>query len=174
MEEQMSKNNFIIALVFAGVCVSATLPVRAEETDKAQLAQSLLTASVSLDQGFKNSEVQGKPISGKYEIVGNDVKLSVFVTRGGKFFELIVDHLTGFVKNIKLIRDNNDLETVSMQNQSMRSAKVSLDKAVRDAVSDNPGYRAVSLSPISKANRPIAMIVLMKGAETMRVFKPLD
>jgi hypothetical protein len=129
---------------------------------------------VSLDQGLKAGEAQGRPISGKFEIEGSDLKLSVYVTRGGKFFKLIVDNLSGFVKSTETIVDRDDLEAASMQSQAMRTAKVSLDKAVRDSVSENPGYRAVSLIPISKANRPIAMIVLMRGVETMRVFKPLD
>lgn len=170
----MNKNNFVIALAFAGICAATALPARAAESEKTQLAQSLSTASVSLDQGLKNSESQGKPISGKFEMDGNDLRLSVYVTRGGKFFELIVDHLSGFVKNTRTISDRDKLEAVSMQSQTMKKAKVPLDKVVRDSVSENAGYRAVSLTPISKANRPIAMIVLMKGAETMRVFKPLD
>jgi hypothetical protein len=174
MEGQMSKKNFVIALAFAGICAATTLPARAEELGKAQLAQSLSTASVSLDQGLKNSESQGKPISGKFEMDGNDLRLSVYITRGGKFFELIVDHLSGFVKNTRAISDKENFEAVSMQSQIMKKAKVSLDKVVRDSVSENSGYRAISLTPISKANRPIAMIVLMKGTEIMRVFKPLD
>jgi hypothetical protein len=174
MEGQMSKKNFVIALAFVGICAATTLPARAAESGTAQLAQSLSKISVSLDQGLRNSEIQGKPISGKFEMDGNAVRLLVYVTRGGRFFELIVDNLTGFVKNTKTISDSDDLDAVSMQSQTMGKAKISLDKAVRDSVSENPGYRAVSLMPISKANRPIAMIVLMKGAETMRVFKPLD
>jgi hypothetical protein len=174
MEEQMSKKNFIIALAFAGICATATLPAWAEETDKALLAQSLSTTRVSLDQGLRASKEKGKPISGKFEIDGNALQLSVYVALGGKFSEVIVDHQSGFIKKTEAITDSDDLKAANAQSQAMTKAKVSLDKAVRDAVTANPGYRAVSVMPTLKANRPIAEIVLMKGTETKMDFKPLD
>ena len=170
----MNKMNFIIALAFAGICAATTLPTKAEEPDKAQLAKSLPTASVLLDQGLRDSESQGKPISGKFEIDGNALQLSVYVTLGDKFSEVIVDHQSGFVKKTETITDSDDLKAANAQSQAMSKAKVSLDKAVRDAVTANPGYRAVSVMPTLKANRPIAEIVLMKGIESKKVFKPLD
>lgn len=174
MEEQMSKKIFIIALMFAVICAATTLPARAEGTDKALLAQSLPTASVSLDQGLRDSESKGKPISGKFEMDGNAFQLSVYVTQSGKFTEVIVDHQSGFIKKAETITDSGDLKAANAQNQAMRKAKVTLDKAVRDSVSENPGYYAISVTPTLKAKRPLAEIVLMKGTETKKVFKPLD
>ena len=107
----MSKKNFIIALAFAGICAVATLPTWAEETDTAMLAHSLSTVSVSLDQGLKASGAQGKPISGKFELEHGAVQLSVYVTKGGKFSEVIVDNQSGNIKKAETITDSDDLKT---------------------------------------------------------------
>ncbi len=170
----MNRKNFIFALAFVGICAATAMPAQAEEADKTLLAQSLSTASVSLDQGLNSSKTQGKPISGKFEIDGKALQLSIYVTQGGKFSEVIVDHQSGFVKKAEPITDSDDLKAANAQAQAMKKAKISLDKAVRGAVTDNPGYRAVSVVPTLKANRPIAEIALMKGTETKTVFKPLD
>lgn len=170
----MSKKNFIVALAFAGICVAVTLPTWAEETDTALLAQALSTVSVSLDQGLKASEAQGKPISGKFELEHGAVQLSVYVTKGGKFSEVIVDHQSRSIKQAETITDSDDLKTANAQSQAMTKAKVSLEKAVRDAVKANPGYRAVSVMPTLKAGRPVAEITVVKGTEAKKVSKQLD
>jgi hypothetical protein len=174
MEEKMSKENFIIALAFAGICAVATLPAWAEETDTALLAQSLSTVRVTLDQGLKASEAQGKPISGKFELEHGAVQLSVYVTKSGKFSEVIVDNKSGSIKKAETITDSDDLKTANEQSQAITKAKVSLEKAVRDAVRANPGYRAVRVMPTLNAGHPIAEITLMKGTEAKKVSKQLD
>lgn len=174
MEEHMNKTSFVIALAFGSICAVATMPTWAEETNKVTLAQSLSKASVSLDQGLRASAAQGKPISGKFEIDGDALQLSVYLAQGAKLSEVIVDHQSGLIKKAETITDIDDLKAANAQNQAMKKAQVSLDMAVRDAVTENPGYRAVSVVPTLKANRPLAEIVLLKGSETKSVFKPLD
>jgi hypothetical protein len=170
----MSKKNFIIALAFACIFSAATLPTWAEEADTALLSQSLSMVSVSLDQGLKASKAQGKPISGKFELEHGAVQLSVYVTKGGTFSEVIVDHQSGSIKKAETIADSDDLKTAHSQSQAMTKAKITLEKAVRDAVTANPGYRAVSVMPTLNAGHPIAEITLMKGTEAKKVSKQLD
>ncbi len=173
----MNKKKLIVALAFVGIFVITTFSARAEETSKAPLAQLILTASVSLDQGLRYgaySAAQGKPISGKFEIEDGALQLSIYLANGGKFSEVIIDHQSGSVKKTEAITGGDDLKAAKAQNQAMKKAKVRLDKAVRDAVTENPGYRAISVMATLKANRPLAEIALVKGAETRKVFKPLD
>jgi hypothetical protein len=56
----------------------------------------------------------------------------------------------------------------------LAKAKISLEKAVQDSVTANPGYRAVSVMPTLKAGRPMAEISLAKGAEFKTASIPLD
>jgi hypothetical protein len=170
----MSKNNYGIALVIAGICAATPMPTRAKETDRPLQPQLISTASVSLDQGLRASVARGTPISGKFEIEGDTLQLSVFLLQEGKFSEVIVDRQSGFIKKVWVITDTNNLKAAKTQSQVMARAKVSLDKAVRDSVTANPGFSAASVIPILLANRPIAEIVLMKGIDTKRDYKPLD
>jgi hypothetical protein len=170
----MSKKTFVIALACAGICAASSMSIQAKESDEAQLAKSLSTAGVSLDQGLRSSVAQGKPISGRFEINSNGAQLTVYLTQGGKFSEVILDRQSGFIKTARTITDTGDLKAANAQSQAMKKAKVPLDKAVRDSVTANPGYLAASVMPTLRANRPIAEIVLMNGTETRKVFKPLD
>ena len=56
----------------------------------------------------------------------------------------------------------------------MAKAKVPLAKAVRDAVSANGAYRAVSVMPIVKAGGTMADITLMKGEDVKKVSEKLN
>ena len=61
------RKSFAIGMAFAAVLALACFSVRAEDDDDLEkLAQALSDASVSLEQGMKASEAEGKPISGKY------------------------------------------------------------------------------------------------------------
>ena len=64
------RKSFAIGMAFAAVLAVGSFPVRAEDYDSAKLAQALSEASVSLEQGIKASEAEGKPISGKFEVRG--------------------------------------------------------------------------------------------------------
>lgn len=170
----MSKTSFATTLAIGCICAAATVPAWAEETDMTLLSKSLAAASVSLDQGLKASESQGKPISGKFELEYGTFQLSVYTTKGGKFSEVIVDHQSGRIKKIETITEGDDLKAANAQSQAIAKAKVSLEKAVGDTVTANPGYRAVSIMPTLKAGHPMAEITLIKGTEAKKVSKPLD
>ncbi len=56
-----------------------------DEKERAELAQALKGAKVSLKQGIVASAPKGKPISGKFEVEDGKLQLSVYTTRGGAF-----------------------------------------------------------------------------------------
>ena len=65
------------------------------------LAAALKDATVSLEAGLRASEAEGKPISGKFEIEDGKLQLSVYTSKGGQFFEVIVDHKTGKITKVE-------------------------------------------------------------------------
>src|SRR5215471_3991668 len=93
----------LLGTVFGFTGFSA--PATAEEQDAAALAKALPQATVSLEQGIKASEREGKPISAKFEIEHGALQLSVYTEKGGKFSEVVVDHKTGTVKKSEAITD---------------------------------------------------------------------
>jgi hypothetical protein len=62
---------------------------------------------VSLDQGLKASEGEGKPISAKFELEHGALQLSVHTMKGDKFSEVVVDHKAGSIKKaeVTLMKD---------------------------------------------------------------------
>ena len=83
------RKSLAIGIVATGILAMAGLPSRAEDNDNpAALAKALSEASVSLDQGLKASEREGKPISGKYEIENGGLQLSVYTMKGDGFMEV--------------------------------------------------------------------------------------
>ncbi len=171
----MRAKRFAITLVVAGLWAAVGLPLRAEDKENAALlANSLSQASVSLAQALKASEPEGKPISGKFEIEDGALQLSVYTTKGGKFSEVVVDHKSGSIAKAEAITDADDLKEAAVQSLAMTKAKVSLEKAVRDAVAANPGYRATSVAPMTKSGSPMAEVTLIKGVELKKFLKKLD
>lgn len=166
-----------IALALAGALSVAGLVSWAEEDEDnpAALAQALPEASVSLDQGLKASEREGRPISGKYEIEDRALQLSVYTMKGNdQFEEVIVDHKSGTVKKAEKITDADDLKEAKEQGRAMAKANVPLAQAVENAVRANGGYRAVSVVPTLKAGEPVAEVTLMRSAAVKKVTEKLD
>ena len=85
------RRDLIFAVAVVGILAAVALSSRAEDNPGA-LAKALPEASVSLDQGLKASESEGKPISGKYELEDGALQLSVYTTKGDQFSEVIVDY----------------------------------------------------------------------------------
>ena len=56
----------------------------------------------------------------------------------------------------------------------MEKAKLSLEKAVGDAVTASSGYRAVSAIPMLSSGQPEATITLLKGEEIKVVIEKLN
>jgi len=56
----------------------------------------------------------------------------------------------------------------------MAKAKKSLKAAVGKAVADNPGYKAVSVTPALNGGKASAVITLLKGRAFKTVTEPLS
>jgi hypothetical protein len=174
MKTYMMRKDLTIAVAVTSILAAVALSSWAGDDNPVALSKALPEASVSLDQGLKASEREGKPISGKYEIEDGALQLSVYTMKGDQFSEVIVDHKAGAVKKAEKITDADDLKDAKEQSQAMAGAKVSLDKAVDDATKANSGYRAVSVVPILDAGKPAANITLMKGEDVKKVTVQLD
>ena len=162
--------------VIAGAIFSATAlpsPSNAEDQDPAALAKALPQAIVSLEQGIKASEREGKPISAKFEIEHGALQLSVYTDKAGKYSEVVVDHKSGVIKKSEPITDGEDLKHAKVQTQALSKASSSLGKVVQDAVKENSGFRAVSAMPETRSGQAMVEVTLMKGSEVKKVTKKL-
>ena len=168
-------NSLVIGAIAAGVSIVLGRSAWAEDDiDASALAKALSEASISLDQGLKASEREGKPISGEYELEDGALQLSIFTMNGDKFTEVIVDHNTGSIKQADPIADPDDLKDAKEQGEAMGKAKHSLEEAIRDAVNANSGYRAVSITPMLRGDQPEASISLLRGEESKEVTEKLN
>jgi hypothetical protein len=162
---------FISALAFGG----AGLRAEEGEIDAAAMAKLLPAAPVSLERALKASAAKGKPISGKYEVENGALQLSVYTTKAGAYFEVVVDDKTAAIQKSEKIADAEDLADAKKQNAAMRNARLSLANAVAAAIKANTGYRAVSATPMFAGDRaPVAAVILMKGATVKKVLQKLD
>jgi hypothetical protein len=169
------RKSLAIGIVATGILALTGLSSRAEDTDNpAALAKALSEASVSLDQGLKAGEREGKPISGKYEIENGGLQLSVYTMKGNGFTEVVVDHKSGSIKKAEPITEGDDLKASKEQSEAMAKAKLPLDVAVASSVKANSTYRAVSVIPMLEGGHPVAVITLMKGEEVKKVTEKLD
>jgi hypothetical protein len=148
------------------------------DEEKAILANALSAAKVSLQQGFIASEREGQPISGKFEVEDGKLQLSVYTAKEGKFFEVIVDHMTGSIAKVEPITEGEDLTHAKSQKAAMDRAKVKLADAATKAKSQAKGEAAdvvvVSVVPGLKDNRPEAAIVLLQGKKFSTASERLD
>ena len=145
-----------------------------DEDNPAALAKALSKASVSLEQGLKASESEGKPISGKFEGPDGALQLSVYTMKGDQFAEVLVDHNSGSIRNSEPITDPDDLKDAKEQGEAMGKAKLSLAAAVASAVKANNGFRAVSAVPMLDGGQPVASVTLIYGEEVKKVTEKLD
>jgi uncharacterized membrane protein YkoI len=162
-------------VAIAGILTFGGLSAWAEDEKNPALAKALSEATVSLDEGLKASERQGKPLSAKYESENGAFQLSVYVVKGNGFAEVIIDHKGGSIKKTEPITEADDLQQAKEQQQRLVHARIPLDRAVSDAVKDNSGYRAVEIEPtVDRAGKPVASVTLMKGDEVKKVVQPLE
>jgi hypothetical protein len=167
------RTSLLVVVAVTGILAAISLSARAED-NPAELAKALPQASISLNQGLKASEHEGKPISAKFELEDGALQLSVYTMKTGEFSEVIVDHKTGAIKKAEKITEADDLKDANEQSQAMVKAKVSLDKAVENATKANSGYVAVGATPTLDAGEPVVNITLMKGEEVKKVTEKLD
>ncbi len=145
-----------------------------DDKERAELAQALKDAKISLQQGVTASAKEGKPISAKYEVEDGKLQLSVYTMKGDTFSEVIVDHKTGKIAKAEPIGKADDLKDAKAQSEAMAKAKRSLEAAASAAVKENKGFRAVSAMPSLKDGHPVADVGLVKGTEWKTVSEKLD
>ena len=167
------KSLLLIVAVFS-IFSAGVGGLRAEEGDPAALAAALKNTKVTLQQGLKASQRQGKPISAKFEIEKGQLQLSVYTQKGKEFFEVIVDPKTGAVAKAEKISDAGDYKEATEQSAAMAKAKVSLLAAADTAAKANPGSRAVGITPELKDGHPTAEVNLLQGTTFKKVAAKLD
>ncbi len=145
-----------------------------DDKEHAELAKALKGAKVSLAKGLAASEREGKPISGKFEVEGGKLQLSVYTMKGDKFSEVIVDHKTGKIAKVEPITSGEDLTAAKAQAEVMAKAKLSLRAAIDKALKENKGYRVVGVTPALKDGHPVADVTLIKGGEFRAVSETVD
>ncbi len=120
---------------------------------------------VTLEDGLKASEREGKPISAKFEMEDGKLQLSVYTMKGDGFTEVLVDPKTGSIAKAEKITEakDEDLEAAITQKRQMQKATRSLLAATEKAVSANAGYRAVSIFPGVEDGHPAAEVTLLQG-----------
>jgi hypothetical protein len=148
------------------------------DQEQAELANALSGVKVSLQQGFSASEREGQPISGKFEMDQGKIQLSIYTAKEGKFYEVIVDHMTGTVTKVEPITEGEDLAHAKSQKAAMDRAKVKLADAATKAKGQAKGEAAdvlvVSAIPELKDDRPEAAIVLLQGKKFSTASERLD
>ncbi|HEX8782781.1 MAG TPA: PepSY domain-containing protein [Steroidobacteraceae bacterium] len=167
-------NKALAAVLTVGVIGTVSpLGLSATEASGAAVVKYMTTAKVSLQEGLKVAESEGQPISGKFEVNGGHLQLSVYTAKDGKFSEVLVDQSTGKVAKSEAITGNNDLAYAQKQMEAYSKSKTSLKNAVSQAELANPGYRAVSVTPRLSNGRPVAVVSLVQGTQVRSIAEPL-
>jgi len=159
----------VIALVTIGLAVVHA--ARAAEQDDAVLLKAMSGAKVTLQQGLTASQPKGRPISAKFEVEDGKLQLSVYVEKDKKFFEVIVDHVTGAIAKTEAITEGDDLAAAKSQSAAMAKAKSDLKTAVSKAIRTSS---AVSVVPELKTGHPVATVVRLTNGTLQAVSQPLD
>ena len=164
----------MLVLAAVGLFSAPVVLVRAEDTDPAALAKALKDTMVTLQDGLKASEREGKPISGKFEIEHDSLQLSVYTLKGNDFIEVVANPKTGTVAKAEKITDADDLKAAAVQKAAMDKATVSLLAAADAAAKANAGLRAVSVYPELRNGHPVAEVTLLQGTALKKVTEKLD
>ena len=146
----------------------------ANEAAGVAVAKYLPSARVTLQDGLRAAETEGQPISGKFEVDGGQLQLSVYTQKDGKFSEILVDDRTGKVAKAEPISQGNDLVDAQRQLEAYGKSRTSLRTAVARAESSYPGYRAVSVTPVVDKGSPVAVVSLLQGYQTRTIAEPLE
>ena len=156
----------VVSLMLGGLC-----PAWSAEQDDAALIKAVSRAKVTLQQGLTASQREGRPISGKFEMENGKLQLSIYTEKAGKFFEVIIDHVSGSVAKTEPITEGDDLAEAKTQSAAMAKAKTDLKSATTRAA---VGSRAVAVTPDLKDGHPVASVSFAKGGKLQTATQPLD
>ena len=136
--------------------------------------EALKDTTVTLQDGLKASEREGKPLSGKFEIEHDALQLSVYTLKGNDFIEVVADPKTGAIAKAEKITDADDLKAAAAQKAAMAKATVSLLAATDAAAKANAGLRTVSIYPQLQNGHAVAEATLLQGTTLKKVMEKLD
>ena len=166
----------LVALLFVGT-VHAQEDEAGEKAEAAKsipaVAAAMNEATVSLAAGLSASEAQGTPISGKFELEDGKLQLSIYTMKGGKFYEVVVDHKTGKIATTEAITGGEDLAAARHQAEAIAKSKHSLREAVAEAEQANAGYKAISVEAEIEDGEVQADLLLLRGAQPKYVEEKL-
>jgi hypothetical protein len=145
-----------------------------EDASQEALIKLLDSAKINLQQGLAAGEQQGKPISAKFEVDDGKLELSVYTAKEDKFFEVLVDHVTGKVLRTEPITAGDDLAAAKEQSEAMANAKTSLQAVVDKTIAQSANTRAVGVVPSMKDGHPIASIDVLTYNQVRAIQPPLD
>src|SRR3954452_15868107 len=109
-ESRMITTKIVTALAAAAILVIGEFSASAEDEANSNFAKAVSEATVSLDDGLKTSQREGKAISGKYEIQDGSLQLSISVVKGNGFKEIIIDANAGSIKSVEPITEPDDID----------------------------------------------------------------
>ena len=145
-----------------------------DEGGRAAVVRALRFAKVSLQQGLTASELEGQPISAKFEVDRGSFQLSVYTSKEGRLSEVLVDYQTGNITKVQPIEEAGDLATAQLHSEAMAKARIGLREAVDKALGGAAGFRAVAVAPNLKEGRATASVLLFKGEESKIIHQALD
>ena len=168
-------------IAFAALLLAGTVQAQDDEAhEKGEgaknapaLVAAMKEASITLVAGLRASESQGTPISGKFELEDGKLQLSIYTTKDGKFYEVIVDHKTGKIAKTEPITGGGDLTAAQHQAEAMAKTKHSLREAITKAEQANPGYKAISAEAEIEDGAVQADLSLFKGTQSKHVEQKL-
>ena len=169
---------FVIVALAASFAGHRSALAIGPDQEQAELANALSGVKVSLQQGFMASEGEGQPISGKFEVAEGKLQLSVYTAKEGRFYEVIVDHMTGTIAKVEPITEGEDLTHAKSQKAAMDRAGVKLADAATKAKGQAKGEAAdvlvVSAVPELKDDHPVVAVVLLERKKFSTASEPLD
>src|SRR5262245_47042379 len=135
--------------------------IYAQDRSDHLLIKGVTDAKITLQQGLTAAAQQGQPISAKFEVEDGKLQLSVYTAKGGKFSEVVVDHMTGKIAKTESISEGEDLAEAKSENAAMEKAKTDLKAAVDKSAAMTSGSRAISVTPALKDGHPVASVTLL-------------
>src|SRR6516164_240005 len=108
----------IVSLMLGGLC-----PAWSAEQDDAALIKAVSRTKDTLQQGLTASQRESRTISVKFEMENGKLQVSIYTEKAGKFFEVIIDHVSGSVAKTEPITEGDDFVEAKAQSVAMTKAK---------------------------------------------------
>lgn len=171
----------LCALAFAAPARAQTPPTPQQDSAriKALIQQKLMKAlrdsHVTVVAGLKTAEAKGKPVSAKF-IYTDALYLSVFLEKGGSYYEALVGGKSGALRRTTKLTDSTELQVAAQQDSVLSKATGSLEDAIGKLalVPTNKGWDPVTVTPMFKSDAPVVEITVRKGPMGRKVIQPLN